>query len=168
MKSRIAGLLIGIGSIGWVPDAMAASVVFKGAIAIESATAACGILPYAEQGNLFTVAYRPKDVGTNGTSTTLRLSRGGATFTDLQTTIMVCTLIDAGLTTSFQNSHCAEFVSAQDLSSSSKQFVSPLRLLRQAPATLAETTKFVSMRLQFRGFGNVAGCTVTLQGVLGN
>ena len=65
MRKSIAALLMTVASVGAVTPASAAAVLFGGVLGIETASSACGILPYSEQGTLFNAAYRPAGVGTN-------------------------------------------------------------------------------------------------------
>ncbi len=160
MNSFVTALLIAAGlCAGAGPPAVAATVVFRGAMVVASASEACGILPYIEQGALFSTVYRPADIGTNGPSTTV-LSLDG-TFDAADYVVWRVVIEDGSLSGEYQP------VDGLSLNFEEvREFSSRMRLLEQTPSTLTAKSKFVFMRARIRNFGGVAQCTVTFRAAL--
>jgi hypothetical protein len=163
MRRTVATLLGAIGMSGVMTPASAAAVLFTGVTVVESASSACGILPYVEQGALFRTVYRPAGAGTNGQSTSLIMVPATANFTDLVITSF--TLVNASLDASFREVDVVQITSTKRLSLNFEEFVASMRLLQQTPGDV-DGADFLALRLQVRTFGNVANCTVTLRGIL--
>lgn len=166
MRRSIAAFMVAAGLAGAGTPAVAAKVIFSGVMAIESASTACGILPYVEQGNLLRAVFKPAGVGTNGASTALLLQYSDLVsgFTDL---LVSGFMIERGtLDTSFRNANATQVTPTNSLSLNFETYVAQMRRLEQFPATIVSSTKFVTMRLQIRNFGKVAQCIVTFRGII--
>lgn len=166
MNRLMAALMIAATGLAVAPtSASATKVVFKGAMGIESTTSACGILPYLEQTNLLKVVYMPAGLGTNGPAASVLVMKDVlvSSFLDLMISSF---LTQEGLGPTYAPATAATATSGDNFSLNFTEYTARVRALRQDPRTLTEQTKLVTLRLQIQNFGNVAGCVVTLRGVL--
>ncbi|MCB1377045.1 MAG: hypothetical protein KDK89_01545 [Alphaproteobacteria bacterium] len=161
MKRTLLSLLAAAGITATASGALAAPVKFSGTMIVEQTTSACGILPYIEQGTLFHVSVRPANLGTNGPSTGVVLTSGfKVTFEDV--IISSFKLATGYLDSTFKSMTATHAHIVEDLTLTIEhEFLARMRLVSQRPATLTDTTPFVTMRLQIQKFANVPSCTVT-------
>jgi hypothetical protein len=161
MNKCVTAVSIAAGLAAAAPPASAAKIVFRGAMVVESASEACGVLPYIEQGALFATAYRPADLGSNGPSTTVLSLDGTVDAADYVVWRVV--LEDGSLSGEYQpvNGLSLNFEEIKLKESSSR-----MRLLEQTPSTLTATSKFVFMRARIRDFGGAPECTLTFRAAL--
>jgi hypothetical protein len=165
MSRLIAALLAALG-LAWIPTtASAAKVLFKGSIGVEAMTSACSVLPYLEQGNLYKAAYMPADLGTNGSSASLMVMQD-ILVSSLKELLVTSFMTSDPFGPTYQPATTGTVTSTAVLSLNFEKYKTDLRLLEQEPANLSEDTNFVTMRLQIRNFGNVRGCSVTLNALL--
>ena len=161
MNKFMTALSIAAGLAVAAPPASAAKVVFRGAMVVESASEACRVLPYIEQGALFATAYRPADFGSNGPSTTVLSLDGTVDAADYVVWRVI--LEDGKLTSEYQpvNGLSLNFEEIKF-----KEFSSRMRLLEQTPSTLTATSKFVFLRARIRDFGGASECALTFRAAL--
>jgi hypothetical protein len=169
MRRLTTATLVAAGLAAMTTCASAATYDLQGTIGVETATAACGILPYVEQGNLFKVLYRPAGLGDNGNSTALLVSTGDINGDSIDgiIAILVGFMIEPGsLTATYQTARASEVKPTEALALNFTRYSVAMRLVEQTPPILTRNTKLVTMRLQIRKFGNVSQCTVTFRGLL--
>ncbi len=147
-------------TLGALPAA-AEAIQFRGEMGVASASTACGILPYIEQGNLFRAVYKPAGLGSNGPSSALSLQ---ITFPDIL--VSSFTLADGKFGPATQSVAAVQVEPSPEGSYEVENYTAQLRVPEQNPATLTDATKLVALRMQIQQFGNVAGCTVTFRSVL--
>jgi len=158
MKRLIAAILIVGGATVTTMPAVAASVVFQGSLILESVSTKCQLLPYIEQTNVFRMSFRPAGVGTNGTATKFILSAPDVLVASYR-------LDNGSLNFEFQVLSVAEIVWLGD-DLGDVTYLPSVKLNNLTPQIIAETTRFVTMRGQIRGFGGQAGCRVGFRAAL--
>jgi hypothetical protein len=161
VKRSIAALSIAI-SLSGIMTPVSADPIFKGVVGIESATSACGILPYVEQGNLFRIVLRPANVGTNPSVTDLIIDPMAKTFTDL---IISSFKLNGSLNSTYQDVDVAQTTSNDQFSLNFETFGAKI-LMAEPASGIVDAADYVMLKLKIRRFGNVAHCTVTLRGVM--
>ena len=161
VKRSLAALPIAI-CLSGTTTPVSADPIFKGVVGIESASSACGILPYVEQGNLFRIVLRPANVGTNPSVTDLIIDPMAKTFTDL---IISSFKLNGSLNDSYQDVDVAQTTSNEQFSLNFETFSAKIQMPEPA-AGIVDAADYVLLKLKVRRFGNVAHCTVTLRGII--
>ena len=164
MTRRFTALLMSTVCGGFSMPASAGVVLFKGMLGLYAANPGCNILPYIEQGGLFKATYLPAGVGDNGPSTVLMLMPTAVTLNDLF--VSSYTMTNGSVSGVFKQVAASQTVSNGRLVLSFRQYSAQMRMLQQSPTSL-DGAKFIDMKLQIRGFGGVATCTVSLHGFVG-
>jgi len=125
-----------------------------------------------EAGRYLHVLYRPAGLGLNGKQASILMSSELAATdvppaaSDGRSFVSGRFLMNGPLTSAFQGARVSEVNASAMLALMSASYNARVRVLSQTPDTITARTKFATIELQIRNFGNVDGCSMNIIAVL--